>query len=190
MIKTLILTLCLLPLVCLSQLDSMEYNQFLKEIMKVKSVQEIFPSDSIFSNEKFVSYIRNKYKNGKVIYDTNSGCYQLLDSADWVLFFGIKTSHLFSENYFELNFYDEFGHAKGPDWWFFGNGNIKIKRFWDQTIHGDNSNIIKVRQYSETRFFKSNGKIKRTGQFEDDKKIGLWIFYKKNGTVKRQKNYG
>ena len=92
-------------------------------------MQEIFPSDSIFSNEKYISYLKGKYENATFTYDPASGGYLKHDTSLWKKEVGVKTLRLSQDKYYEVTFHDESVLAKGPDWRFFRNGKIKIKRF-------------------------------------------------------------
>lgn len=156
--------------------------------MKVKSVKALFPNDSIFNQKKFLDYARALPTADSLIYDSLSKVHILYTTDGYKYYVGIKKSYLIGPKYFEINFYDSGGFAKGPDWWFYKDDTFKRKRFWNQTepvLHG---NSINVKNYFEQKFYR-NGQLKKEGKYKDDDRISSWNFYNKQGKLKKVKNY-
>ena len=190
MIKQLFFACILLSTNCFAQLDSLGYKLYLKEIMKVESIKNIFPDDTIFNQEKYITYLKTLPNTLKIYYDEGNEVHVLDDKEGYENYVGIKLSRLSKKRYFEITFYDENGYLKGPDWWFYNNGNIKIKRTWNQNriLKGDIFGAINEKFYYQQKFYR-NGNLKNEGLYDENKKSGEWKYYNRKGVLKKIRNF-
>ncbi len=103
-IKKLFFACILLSNNCFTQLDSLGYMLYLKEIMKVESIKNIFPDDTIFNQEKYITYLKTLPSTLKIYYDEANEVHILDDKEGYENYVGIKLNRLSKKRYFESKF--------------------------------------------------------------------------------------
>ncbi len=57
-------------------------------------------------------------------------------------------------------------------------------------IGGIAASLNRTQNYHSTWYYTSSSQVKSTGNFINGKKVGLWKYYNKDGTLKKEKNFG
>lgn len=172
-----------------SQRDSVSYNQFLREIMKMKSISKIFPNDSIFDNTKFIKYIKDSFPGVDSIeytkYKGSIGWTTHKYDSDY--YFGIRKLYVFDTSKYYIIYFQDLNQFIGPEWWFYSNGKIMRKRTGNETEipKGKGS---EPRNYYEERY-RRNGKLKFTGEYKNNHKVNTWTYYNRKGKKTKEHIY-
>ena len=192
--------LIILPLFSFSQND---YESYKKELIKLDLLSDYFKNQDDFSNSTYLRYLQdnNLIELGTVTTRTDTIGFNSTESGyiftpkkkDRILSkrIGIWTYKNKNGNITYYAFYASSGFAKGPNWWYRGDGTIKEKRFWDQSsnskVSKDRDVIISKEYYSIK--FRKNGTKKREGLYLNGNKKGIWKMYNNKGKITKEIKY-